>query len=151
MFFSKWIEKPAKGNTDISFWEHPRIISWISPKSPPLLIVFTQNHFSMLIARLKWHVAFALFSHKPFIISFPIIPRSINPACQHPIPLILTVGELKCCYDHLIERLVDSWKHRPRLLLHQLQRCLNVDHMHPKTHHQSESKINSGRVSQSSL
>lgn len=91
--------------------------------------------------------------HKPFIISFPVIPRSINLTCQHPISLILTVRELKCCYEHLFQRLVDSWKERPSpvYLLHQLQTRLNVAHMHPKTHHQSESKINSAQVSQSCL
>lgn len=46
-----------------------------------------------------------LHSHTPFIIPFPVIPRSINQTCQHSISLILTVEELKCFYERLIQRL----------------------------------------------
>lgn len=77
----------------------------ILPKFTPILILSTQNHFCMLTVRMKLHVTVPLFTHKPFTIPFPVIPRSINPTCQHRISLILTVEDLKCCYERLIQRL----------------------------------------------
>lgn len=78
------------------------------PKLNPILIVCKENHFFALIVKMKSHVTVTLFTHKPFIIPFPVIPRSINPTCQHPISLIVTVEELKCCYERLIQRLEAS-------------------------------------------
>lgn len=108
---------------------HHHIISKLMPKKPkthscqefqlnnwnmfPKLVAHTQtNHFPMLIVRMKLYVTVALFTHKPFIIPFPVIPCSIKPTCQHPISLILRVEQLKCCL-HFIQRLEASQEDWP--------------------------------------